>query len=92
MVQVGVAGAGEGGTLLPLLGALVIVGLLIALWRTQPKKASCPADGSAGTKAGKQGPPASTFLGLTPQEVLIVAAFIAAAIIAGLTLGGMLGT
>jgi len=92
MVQVGVAGAGGGGTLLPLLGALVIVGLLIALWRTQPKKASCPADGSEGSKIGKQAPPASTFLGLTPQEVLIVAAFIAAAIIAGLTLGGMLGT
>jgi uncharacterized protein len=91
-LQVGEAGAGGGGTLLPLLGALVIVGLLIALWRTQPKKASCPADGSVGSKGGKQTPPAPTFLGLTPQEVLIVAAFIAAAIIAGLTLGGMLGS
>jgi uncharacterized protein len=91
-LQVGQAGAGGGGTLLPLLGALVIVGLLIALWRTQPKKTSCPEDGSRGTKTGKQAPSAPTFLGLTPQEVLIVAAFIAAAIIAGLTLGGMLGT
>jgi uncharacterized protein len=91
-LQVGVAGADGGGTLLPLLGALVIVGLLIALWRTQPKKASCPADGSGGARTGKQASPAPTFLGLTPQEVLIVAAFVAAAIIAGLTLGGMLGS
>jgi sulfite exporter TauE/SafE len=91
-LQIGVAGGGGGGTLLPLLGALIIIVLLIALWRTQPKKASYRVGGSAGTKTGKQAPPAPTILGLTPQEVLIVTAFIAAAIIAGLTLGGMLGT
>lgn len=94
-LQVGGAGAGGSGTLVPLLGALVIAGLLVALWRTQPKKASCPAGGSPASKkkaAQKQAEPEPTFLGFSPQEVLIIAAFIAAAIIAGLTLGGQLGS
>ncbi|MFU8891280.1 MAG: sulfite exporter TauE/SafE family protein [Anaerosomatales bacterium] len=94
-LQVGSAGPSGGSRALPLLGALLIVVLLVALWRTQPKKAACPTDVPSGTKnkTGKKQPePEPTLLGFSPQEVLIIAAFIAAAIIAGLTLGGQLGS
>ncbi|MBE0417679.1 MAG: sulfite exporter TauE/SafE family protein [Coriobacteriia bacterium] len=91
-LQVGAAGAGATSTRVPLIGALAIVGILIALWGTQPKKAACPAGASRGPKTGKQAQPATTILGFTPQETIIVAAFVGAAIITGLTLGGMLGS
>ncbi|MDT8434181.1 MAG: sulfite exporter TauE/SafE family protein [Anaerosomatales bacterium] len=94
-LQVGSAGPTGGSRALPLLGALLIIVLLVALWRTQPKKASCPTGAPSGTKnkTGKKQPePEPTLLGFSPQEVLIIAAFIAAAIIAGLTLGGQLGS
>ena len=90
LVVVGESPGGGLGSLVPILGGLVIAAILIALWRTQPaKKAACEQAGGS-TGPGDR-PVAKTVLGLTPQEVLIVAAFVGAAIIAGLTLGGMLG-
>ena len=93
-LQVGAVGAGRGDTLLPLLGALAIVGILVGLWRTQPSRAACPSGVPSGSKAarGARHAPATTILGFAPQEVIIVAAFVGAAVIAGLTLGGMLGS
>jgi uncharacterized protein len=93
-LQVGVAGADRSSTLVPLLGGLLIVVILVALWRTQPKKAACASEGSKGSGVGKpEGTtPATTVLGLAPQEVLLIAAFVGAAIIAGLTLGGVFGS
>ncbi len=94
-LQVGGAGDAAGGSLLPLLGGLAIAGIIFVLWRTTPKRTACVSgSGSVGKGGAKKGAaePGPTILGFTRQEILIVAAFLAAAIIAGLTLGGQLGS
>ncbi len=95
-LQVGAAGEGPGGGLLPLFGGLAIAGIIFALWRTAPKQAACAkgsaSSGGKGTRGAPGPEPEPTVLGFTPQEILIVVAFLAAAVIAGLTLGGQIGS
>ena len=69
---------------LGLVAALVGLGLLFARQR-RPKAA--PAASSAGALATKR--PAAGVLGLSPEEVLVGAGVLTAAIVAGLALGGM---
>lgn len=93
-LQVGGADDESGRSLLPLLGGLALAGIIIALWRTAPKKRSACSAGAGSVSDGPRGSPESgpTVLGFTPQEILIVAAFVAAAVIAGLALGGQFGS
>lgn len=91
-LQVGAAGAAGGSTLVPVLGGVAVAVILFALWRTRPVAAAC-ADGAGGTGRPAKGPrptPKTTVLGFSPQELLIVIAFVCAAIITGLTLGGVI--
>lgn len=93
VIVAGEPGGGGAGSLVPILGGLVILVVLVALWRTRPaRRATCDDSGTGARKGeAKAAQKPGTVLGLTPQEVIIVAAFLGAAIIAGLTLGGALG-
>ncbi|HET6497770.1 MAG TPA: cupredoxin domain-containing protein, partial [Coriobacteriia bacterium] len=87
-------GGGGAPSLLPVLGALAIAGILLALWRTQPRPAACGSDArsDASTSGAQRQTPGTTVLGLAPEELVVVAALLVAAVIAGLALGGAIGS
>lgn len=95
MSGVVVVGSAQGSRvpLALIITTLVILGALFVLSRLRRTQlATCEANGGvrSATSASVQDR-GTTMLGLTPQEVLIIVAFMCAAIIAGLTLGNALG-
>lgn len=83
LVSVGSGAAGPAVGRPLLIAAVVLLAIAFALWRTrQPARAVCdsPSDAPA---------PTVTVLGFSPQEVIVIIAAIAAAVIAGLLFGGL---
>ncbi len=79
----GAGGGGSGSALLWLLATVMVV--TGALWFARSKRGPQVAASSAGSSAGGSG----TILGFSPVEVALILAAVAAAIVAGLALGGM---
>ncbi len=87
----GAASAGIGGSTIVAIGVLLLVtaGAMYAFWKRGPtrvdKGENCPNPGKGERVASAK------LLGLGTQEIVLVVAAIAAAVIAGLAFGGMLG-
>lgn len=74
--------------------AIVAVGLaavLLVLVVRLMRKSRADQDEASPARGGTEAEPSPGFLGLSPQEVVVSGAVLAAAVVAGLTFGGMFG-